>query len=394
MPATPAWALGTGRRTWHFVLPESGQHTLRTEGLGTAGMDLRIDGEALASWSEAPGFPQGAGFLFSGPSDSNLELKCLDLRTRHWVLDVNGMRVEEMVEAPTKFSLKMTLGPKLDQESLRGSMKLPDGSYTIAAQFDAENLSYRLNVIRKFRFYTGGTRHEVGISHTLPGIWQLTIDGRLSERKSHGSAESSGFLDFDVPIGTDKPTPSSASRGETVRARMEMEYNNWKMVWSYRVFVNRVEVPCCWRKAQGYLPGVPVPQVLSEEFMAENGIVGHHEEELQSVQEDDDAPKGYGPALGEEISAPAEEDNDEREGGEDLAPEPRGEKVTSSYDFLPQGVSFDPETGVYQANIKNRAGKFVFLGEFMSVEEAHQKYLEALPIHSPEKHVYADPVGG
>merc|ERR1712070_955217 len=52
---------------------------------------------------------------------------------------------------------------------------------------------------------------------------------------------------------------------------------------------------------------------------------------------------------------------------------------------LPQGVTFDSATGAYQANIRAATGRFVFLGEFRTPEEAHQKYVEAMPIHCPGK---------
>lgn len=43
---------------------------------------------------------------------------------------------------------------------------------------------------------------------------------------------------------------------------------------------------------------------------------------------------------------------------------------------LPQGVSFDAETGVYKANIKVQ-GRFKFLGDFATPAEAHERYLAA-----------------
>lgn len=43
---------------------------------------------------------------------------------------------------------------------------------------------------------------------------------------------------------------------------------------------------------------------------------------------------------------------------------------------LPQGVSFEADTGVYKANIRVQ-GKFRCLGEFSTPDEAHARYLEA-----------------
>jgi len=47
-----------------------------------------------------------------------------------------------------------------------------------------------------------------------------------------------------------------------------------------------------------------------------------------------------------------------------------------SPDALPQGVSFDSSSGKYAASIRVH-GKFRCLGEFATLEEAHNKYLEA-----------------
>jgi len=51
-------------------------------------------------------------------------------------------------------------------------------------------------------------------------------------------------------------------------------------------------------------------------------------------------------------------------------------RLPVSHDALPQGVSFDSSSGKYSASIRMH-GKFRCLGEFATLEEAHNTYLEA-----------------
>jgi len=56
------------------------------------------------------------------------------------------------------------------------------------------------------------------------------------------------------------------------------------------------------------------------------------------------------------------------------------EKITT------QTMRNDRETATFQANIKDpKLKRYVFLGEFASVDAAHQKYLEALSRYAPDK---------
>jgi len=53
-----------------------------------------------------------------------------------------------------------------------------------------------------------------------------------------------------------------------------------------------------------------------------------------------------------------------------------GQRVAVDTSILPQGVSYDAESKVYKANIKV-GGKFRFLGDFPTAQEAHERYLKA-----------------
>jgi len=52
---------------------------------------------------------------------------------------------------------------------------------------------------------------------------------------------------------------------------------------------------------------------------------------------------------------------------------------------LPQGVNYNSSTGLYEAHIRATSGRFIDLGQYKTAGEAHQKYLEAIPIHHPGK---------
>merc|ERR1712150_179027 len=55
---------------------------------------------------------------------------------------------------------------------------------------------------------------------------------------------------------------------------------------------------------------------------------------------------------------------------------PAAPAAPSATDSLPQGVSYDAASGAYTANICVK-GKFKFLGEFKTPDEAHLRYLAA-----------------
>lgn len=69
----------------------------------------------------------------------------------------------------------------------------------------------------------------------------------------------------------------------------------------------------------------------------------------------------------------------------DVAVKPPVAKPTP--EVLPQGVVFNIACGTYEARIRASSGRFVFLGQHDTAAEAHQKYLEAMPIHCPGKKI-------
>mmetsp|Transcript_33034 Transcript_33034/g.92770 ORF Transcript_33034/g.92770 Transcript_33034/m.92770 type:complete len:303 (+) Transcript_33034:74-982(+) len=216
-------------------------------------------------------------------------------------------------------------------ESLRGLKSKPDGSYLISPHFEATEVM--LNIVRKFRFQASGDVHEVQLAHK-DCIWQVIVDGVFVDRVAHTIQDNSGEARFEIP------TAGGQRVGGAVHAEWASDGAARKHKWQYALVVNDVEVPASWTKQEG---AAQAPAAATEVMRPGGG--------------GDDAPAG--------CAAPPE------------AP-------------LPQGVSFDRASGAYHANVRGRSGKFVFLGEFGTPGAAHQRYLEALPVHCPERHITPD----
>jgi len=270
--------------------------------------------------------PMREALLFTGPENSLLELR--KGSRGQWSLLVNGLTVEDYHEGHR---------PSGD-ESLRELRGKPDGSYLISTEFAAANLS-SLHVIRIFRFMARGAVHEVQVSHK-ECIWQVIFDGRVVERAVHKLKDNNSEVSFRLEVDS----------GQRLDAVLKMTWNSLAMVWRYTLTVQGVEIPLYWSKGKGDI--VPAPELC--EVLAAEGLPtpsAPPEAELSQVAEDQPVP----------------------------------ESVAPTEQLLPQGVSFDALGGSYQATIRSKTGKFVFLGEFTTPEEAHRCYLEALPAHCPDK---------
>mmetsp|Transcript_112131 Transcript_112131/g.349464 ORF Transcript_112131/g.349464 Transcript_112131/m.349464 type:complete len:318 (+) Transcript_112131:70-1023(+) len=265
--------------------------------------------------------------IFAGPGDSLLELR--KGQAGQWSLLVNGLIVEDYCEGKRNSK----------DESLRELRGKADGSYLISTGFDATNLR-GLNVIRIFRFAALGESHELQVSHH-ECIWQVLYDGKLVERLVHRLNDNNGSASFKLEVG----------QGVKLEAALRMTWLNLAMVWRYTLRVNGVEIPHCWSKVQGDVE--PPPPVL----------------DVLPPTADGSAPQ----------PEPAEAEPEDSPDPEPQPPAPQAPQT------LPQGVSYDGLSGAYQATIRAKTGKFVFLGEFRTAEEAHACYLEAVPRHRPDR---------
>lgn len=215
---------------------------------------------------------------------------------------------------------------------LRDLRSMGEGSYTIAIGFDAEGVVQ--NACRKYSFVVDTEPHEVTVAHR-ESVWQVSLDGKLVDQESHSLNENHGTAEFIV----------MAANGTQILAKLDMTWVLTELKWSYRLEVGGVPVPASWTKAKGAAVAVRPPTIFS----------GAHGT----------------PAIAHP---------------QDAAVSDASTQDVVALESLPQGVSYDKETKSFQANIKDAKSKrYVFLGEFASVEAAHQKYLEALTRYAPDK---------
>jgi len=209
---------------------------------------------------------------------------------------------------------------KSGDDSLRDLKGRPDGSYTIATTFKAAGLD--LNVVRKYRFTAKGVLHEVAVAHQ-DWVWQVIHNGEILERLAHSMWESKGSCAFEIQI--DESTKANAE--------VKMFWDTFLMIWTYNFSVNNISIHHCYTKTHKDVVNFVPPEVI-----------GAPDEPPQAA------------ATSKDVEAEAKENS--RTAME-----------------LPQGVSYDASCGSYQANIRMH-NRFVFLGEYATPEEAHQRYLE------------------
>jgi len=256
--------------------------------------------------------------MFTGPCGSLLELRFIkrpnDSIADGWFQDpkMNG-NWELLVNG---FIVEQyTAGKRGTQDdSLRDLRSRPDGSYTIATSFSADGMP--LNIVRKFRFTARGELHEVEVAHA-DWVWQIIQNGRLLDRRQHSVWENTGSCHFQIDV----------TGGEQLEAEVLMSWDMTKMIWFYSLLVNRLSITPYWTKFRGEMPEVSIPEVAG--------------------------------ACSEPVI-------------EHVEPAPVVPEIPA---VLPQGVSYDSASCSYQANIRQN-NKFLFLGEFRTVEEAHARYLE------------------
>jgi hypothetical protein len=241
---------------------------------------------------------------------------------------VNGLPVEEYTDGQRASG----------DETLRELRRKPEGSYTISPQFDASHLT--LHIIRKFRFKVGGNIHEVQLAQ-IGGrnvIWQILLDGILVERavRTLSNSEREMLLLFTLCVAS----------GVKVSAALHTRWNGLNFRCQIKLTVNGIEVPVCWSKAGGEVqPQLDLPEVPVTDSAEE---VGQQEKLLP-------------------LTEPEEEEKEMEEAKEGAIPS-----------TLPPGVSFDRTSGAYQSFVRGKSGRYVFLGEFGTPEEAHQQHLMAL----------------
>eukprot|EP00746_Dinoflagellata_sp_MGD_P001063 gnl/MRDRNA2_/MRDRNA2_101969_c0_seq1.p1 gnl/MRDRNA2_/MRDRNA2_101969_c0~~gnl/MRDRNA2_/MRDRNA2_101969_c0_seq1.p1 ORF type:complete len:364 (+),score=65.93 gnl/MRDRNA2_/MRDRNA2_101969_c0_seq1:74-1165(+) len=360
----------TQKRTqvWHFFQPGTGEHKLQMDGIDATEPQILLDDQPLPVEKQhvlvaGPGgseieIPYGHGFplclstnrpvvgrqLFL-TAPQGMDLKIVKDKSS-WHLLVDGSFVEEYDAA------KRSSG-------LRDLRHMKEGSYVISTQFDAANID--LNVVRKFQFMLEDQIQEVKIAH-WDSIWQVVLNLAVVERQSHTNKQNVGQMKFVIR------SPS----GVQMHAILDMLWDKPSLLWNYVLTVNGVDVPACWCKHGGTIDCAPTVIPVSSDHLPKEGMQKSSEEDASTCSTEDTAegtPELSG-CMNPTYATPA--------------PDAPPHKIQ---DVLPQGVSFDAQTGLFQAIIKSKAGRFVFLGEFTTPEEAHERYLEGIPTYCPDKKI-------
>lgn len=216
-------------RVWNFLLPESGEHSLKVEHIGMPEQRVTLDGVVLESRVGQTTFP--------GPESSLLRFKSQEALTNEngWVLLVNERFVEEAAA---------------HGNGLRDLRSLPDGSYIIATGFDAD--SNMQNIVRRYSFLVDADPQEIAVAHH-ECVWQVSLNGSMVDQERHTLRENEGHAKFEI----------KAASGAQVPVHLEMAWALKDMSWIYRLRVGNVLVPACWTKAGGHVKGVVPPTVTS-----------------------------------------------------------------------------------------------------------------------------------
>lgn len=316
-------------RVWKFLMPETGEHTLKVKSIGTSKQSLTLDGAVIES--------REGQTVFSGPGGCILRLK---KGSNQWTLLVDERQVEEV-------------GTSAD--GIRDLRSMTEGSYTIATGFSSAGIGIKKHTCRKFNFFVDSTPHEVVVAHK-DRVWHVSLDGLLVDREKHSLLESTGKVEFDVP----------AADGLRIPAMLEMAWSLVLYRWNYSLHVGDVLVPVSWTNFRGKTRGLTPPVVHTGAAPPETAAFPSLHESAKA------SPEGK-PAEAAGDTCPAEDTE-------------IPDTEISCPDSLPQGVSYDREAGAFQAIIKDtKMNRFVLLGEFATVDEAHQKYLEELPRYAPER---------
>lgn len=223
-------------RVWNFVLPESGDHCFRIEGLAGGNRRAFLDNEEMEvrPGQETFAGPDGALLRIKECSDPSKTPRSVDKEAK-WVLLVNERQVEEADPSGN---------------GLRDLRSMAEGSYTIATGFDAEGVVQ--NACRKYKFLVDDVPHEVTVAHR-EFVWQVSLDGKLIDQQSHSLNDNNGNVEMNVPT----------AKGSNIPGRLTVTWALKELKWSYSLVVGEITVPASWTKAKGVTPDVIPPTISS-----------------------------------------------------------------------------------------------------------------------------------
>lgn len=391
---------------WKFPLPGLGTHLLRVTDIGTQTQEVLLDGTLLEA-------PPGT-LTFTGPGASLLELQGAG---DAWNLLVDGTTAERYIpqmtpaQAPEITWFKFSL-PALGTHHVRvtnigraGQQILLDGAPLEAPEGTMQFTG------------PGGALLELQMKEC---VWVLLIDGDpvYQCNPNVGSQGESFLWNFATPIGThymfvtDVGTPGQQVfiDGNQVHGppaqtdftgpggsflQLQQSGESWllsvdgvavepttaenvaansgvDMTWSFTTphsgHAHQVRVLNIGRKGQQvFIDGTLIPGPdMQTAFTGPGGT-------LLELKMKEDLWRLFvdGTCIEESSTSPTIP-----AGAPAIEAQTDPARLPVSQDALPQGVSFDSSSGKYTASIRVH-GKFRCLGEFATLEEAHDKYLEA-----------------
>jgi len=309
--------------TWFkFLLPALGTHHVRVTNIGRPGQQILLDGAPLDA-------PEGT-MQFTGPGGALLEIQKKDCV---WVLSVDG-----------------------------------DPVYQCNPNAGSQGESFLWN------FATSIGTHYMFVTDVGTDGQQVFIDGN----QVHGPPRQTGFTG---PGGSFLQLQQSGelwllsvdgvavepTTAEDIAANSGVDMT-WSFVTPHSGHAHQVRVVNIGRKGQQvFIDGTLIPGPdMQTAFTGPGGT-------LLELKMRDDLWRLFVDGTCIEESSMSSTTPAAVPGTEvqtDAARSP------VSHDALPQGVSFDSSSGKYAASIRMH-GKFRCLGEFATLEEAHNKYLEA-----------------
>ncbi|CAK0864216.1 unnamed protein product, partial [Prorocentrum cordatum] len=328
-----------GALWWKLPLAGAGNHIIRVTDIGTPVQQLVLDGALVEA-------PEGT-LAFTGPAGTFLELR--PAADGSWLLLADGTPVPSYdpaatAEPPitwsfvlptgTHFLQALNLGKRGQEISLDGvPIVAPDGEVAFTGPGGAL-LQLASSGGDCWTLFVDGVEVQsstAGLaSRCADGVYTFSCQGRAHRLQVAGMGESGQQVVLDgelipAPPGT---TCFTGPGGCLLELRPET------LGWALYMDGSCVAVGESAPSPQAFPMGIPVTPV----------------------------PPPPAPAPVAPRPPPA--------------PVLRGGIAPTASQAMPQGVSLDTSTGMYTANIRVR-GKFRFLGEFRTPEEASQRYQQA-----------------
>mmetsp|Transcript_73061 Transcript_73061/g.225922 ORF Transcript_73061/g.225922 Transcript_73061/m.225922 type:complete len:405 (+) Transcript_73061:59-1273(+) len=388
---------------WKFPLPGKGTHLLRVRNIGTGSQEVLLDGTLLEA---PPGTMQ-----FTGPAASLLELQQAG---GSWALVVDGFLAEAYNPDPSMAEALPALWWKFSMTGL-GTHHVRVRNIGVPGQeilLDGTPLDAPEGTMA----FTGPGGSLLQLQK-YEGVWVLTVDGAVIHQCAQQTEDggASFVWNFTLPstgrhhqvyamnVGT--PAQEVAIDGMKVAAppgqasftgpggsllEMQKSGDSWVLLVDGQLCqASTVEAenagPALEASWTFFGPTTGLAHQLKAVNIGRKGQQVYIDGTLLSGPDGQTAFTGPGGVLLELKKASAEwelmvdglrlEDHNNKVTMSGAVAATGARAPVSSGVALPQGVSYDAATGKYMANLRVK-GKFKFLGEFDTPDQAHARYLE------------------